>query len=166
MSTYSTGLFNNATDAANAIDALIVKGETPENISVLASEEIGPDAFAVETSSHIGDGAAIGAGVGGGVGAVVAGLTAVGALVATGGLGVVAAGPVVAALAGAGAGAASGGVLGGIVGAFFPEHEVKHYENAIKEGSVLVGVNKDGPLDSGEIKKVFKEFNVNKISHA
>jgi ferritin-like metal-binding protein YciE len=55
-------------------------------------------------------------------------------------VGLLVAGPIVAALAGAGAGAAAGGVIGGLIGLGIPEHQVKYFQDAIEKGSVLVGV--------------------------
>ncbi|GJM19435.1 MAG: hypothetical protein DHS20C14_16480 [Phycisphaeraceae bacterium] len=165
MSKIITGLFESPANAANAVEALLAKGVGADCISVLASESVSTESFGVETSSKVGEGAAIGAGVAGGVGALIAGFTAVGALASTG-VGLIAVGPLVAALAGAGAGAATGGVLGGLVGLAIPEHEIKHYEDALHKGSVLVGVDTDCPLDSSDIKDVFKAHSADKISHA
>ena len=56
------------------------------------------------------------------------------------GLGLVIAGPAVAALAGAGAGVATGGLIGALVGWGVPEERVQHYEQGIKDGGILMGV--------------------------
>jgi hypothetical protein len=77
--------------------------------------------------------------VGGVLGAVAAGLVAVGTL-AIPGLNLVAAGPVVAALAGLGAGAATGGLAGALVGLGIPEHEAKFYDKELQDGGILLGV--------------------------
>jgi uncharacterized membrane protein len=56
------------------------------------------------------------------------------------GLALVAAGPVVATLAGLGAGAAAGGLTGALIGVGIPEHEAKFYNEAIEQGGILLGV--------------------------
>jgi uncharacterized membrane protein len=56
------------------------------------------------------------------------------------GLGLVAAGPIVATLAGLGAGAAAGGLTGALLGLGLPEHEAKFYNEQIEQGGILVGV--------------------------
>jgi len=61
-------------------------------------------------------------------------------VIATGGIGLLAAGPIVAALAGAGAGAAAGGLVGALVGWGIPDHHIKFYKDALEKGSVLLGV--------------------------
>ena len=50
------------------------------------------------------------------------------------------AGPIVAALAGAGAGGATGGLIGGLIGAGIPEHRAKVYDTGIRGGGILLGV--------------------------
>lgn len=166
MDTVVTGLFESPSQAAAAVHTLEARGIPENEISVMAGEKFKKDAFAVDSHSKLPEGVAIGAGAGGAVVALAAGLTAVGA-VATGGLGLVAAGPIVAALAGAGAGAATGGVIGGAIGAAIPEHEVKHYEEAIKQGAVLIGVTHEGDSDrKALIRDTFKRFNADRISNA
>lgn len=143
MATLITGVFPESSLAIKAIGRLHDNGFSSSDVSILASESTSDHAFAVRTSSKVGEGAAIGAGLGGAAIALIAGLSAVG-VVASGGLGLVAVGPIVAALAGAGAGAAAGGLVGGLVGLGIPEHEAKYYDGAIQKGGVLVGVRADG----------------------
>ena len=164
MTTVTTGLFKNSLDAGRAVHLLEMRGVPHDDISVIAGESFDKDAFAVESHSKLPEGVAIGATSGAAVGALAAGLTSV-AAISTGGLGLLAAGPLVAALTGAGAGAASGGVLGGLVGIAIPEHEVKHYEDAIEEGSVLVGVECDDDQKDA-VKSVFEDCDATKISRA
>jgi hypothetical protein len=159
-----TGLYETPNRAATAVRALEDEGIPGEDISLLIGDNFDRDAFAVETHSKLAEGVAVGATTGGAVGALVAGLTAVGTI-ATGGTGLLVAGPLVAALAGAGAGAAGGGVLGGLVGAAIPEHEVKHYEDALSKGSVMVGVTVPDELED-TAKRTLKEAGAIKVSHA
>ena len=159
-----TGLFSEPTAASAAVNDLLSRGVEPKTISVVASENSAKETFAIEPNTKIGEGAAIGGGLGGGVGAIVAGLTTVGA-VASSGVGLVAAGPLVAALAGAGAGAAGGGVIGGLIGSAIPEHEVKFFESALAEGAVLVGVDAK-ENDPSTVKEVFDNHAASKISTA
>jgi len=139
-----TAIFDNHFAATEAVSSLRSAGFPESDISILTSDtQTTRNTFGVTTKTKASEGVAIGAGVGGAVVALVAGLTAVGAI-ATGGLGLLAAGPIVAALAGAGAGAAAGGLLGGMIGLGIPEHEAKFYEDKIAKGGVLVGVLADG----------------------
>lgn len=166
MSKVITAVFSSHNNAAGALESLIANGFDSGDISLVASEDFDREAFGIETHSKLAEGAAIGAGAGGATGAVIAGLTAVGAVATTGGVGLVAAGPIVAALAGAGAGAAGGSVLGGIVGSMIPEHEIKHYEDAVKKGDVLVGVQCENSDQCDKARDVLKQFDADKVSHA
>jgi hypothetical protein len=165
MTTIITGLFSNATDAAAAANTLEARGIRQTQISIVAGENISDDAFAIETHSKLPEGVAIGAGTGGAVGALVAGFTAVGAI-ATGGAGLLAAGPLVASLAGAGAGAAGGSIIGGGVGLAIPEHEVKHYQDALEKGSVLLGVETEDSDQRDTVEDTFNHFDAEKVSKA
>ena len=160
-----TALFSLPSDAAAAIHTLEARGFRPDQISLVAGDKVDRDAFAIETHSKLPEGVAIGSMSGAAIGALVAGFTTVGAI-ATGGAGLLVAGPLVAAFAGAGVGAAGGGLLGAGIGAAIPEHEVKHYEEALEKGSVLVGVECDDGDQKDEAKDVFKHFDADKIASA
>lgn len=165
MSTTITGLFATPRDASAAIHTLEAKGVLPSRMSLIAGKSTKKDAFAIDSHSKLPEGVAIGAGAGGAIGALVAGFTAVGAI-ATGGAGLIAAGPIVSALAGAGAGAAGGGAIGGGIGSGFPEHEVKHVQDALEHGSVMVGVECDDGDQKDVVKDTFKRFDAEKVSTA
>jgi hypothetical protein len=165
MSTVITGLFESPADASAAIHTLEARGINRDCMSLIASENCPKDSFGITTHSKLPEGVAIGAGTGGAVGALVGGLAAAGTL-ATGGAGIIASGPIVAALAGAGAGAAGGAVVGGGIGAAIPEHEVKHYQDAIDEGAVLVGVDCQNGDMKDTAKDVFDHFDAKKVSSA
>lgn len=168
MSTVITGLFENPNRAADAMQALAAKGIPNDHISMMVGDNFDREAFAVNTRSKLPEGVAVGATAGGAIGALLGGLTAVGTVAATGGIGLLVAGPIVAALAGLGAGATTGGILGGAVGAAMPEHEVKYYEDALSKGSVLIGVHlADDEKDLKEVaKKTLKDQGAMKVSHA
>jgi hypothetical protein len=88
-----------------------------------------------------------GATTGGGTGAVLGGaagwLAGIGALAIPGVGPFIAAGPIVAALAGAGVGGAVGGVTGALVGLGIPEYEAKLYEGSVYKGGILLSVHSD-----------------------
>src|SRR2546423_6474142 len=109
--TFVTGLFKTRAAAEAAVDAVIKRGYTRDDISVLMSDSTKNKEFAVQTRSHAADGLGVGGAIGGTVGAVLAAIAAVGTAIAIPGLGLVVAGPIAAALAGAGAGGATGGFI-------------------------------------------------------
>jgi hypothetical protein len=135
-----TGLFKNRVAAEAAVDAILKRGYTRDDISVLMSDATRSKEFALQTRSHAADGAGIGGAVGGAVGAVLATIVAVGTTLFLPGINLVIAGPIAAALAGAGAGAATGGVIGALIGAGIPEYRAKVYDTELRGGGILMGV--------------------------
>jgi hypothetical protein len=113
------------------------------DISVLFPENMGTKDFAHEKNTKAPEGAASGVMAGGIAGGVLGWLTGIGAL-AIPGLGpFLVAGPIVAALAGAGAVGALGGIIGALVGMGIPEYEARRYEGRIREGGILLSVHCD-----------------------
>ncbi len=94
---------------------------------------------------------------GGTLGAIVAAIAAVGTTLALPGIGLVVAGPLAAAIAGAGAGAASGGVIGALIGWNIPEERVKHYEQGIQEGGILLGMRTRNDEDATYLENEWKQ---------
>ena len=135
-----TGLFTNRVAAEAAVDAILKRGYTRDDISVLMSDATRSKEFALQARTHAADGAGVGGAVGGVVGAVLAAIVAVGSTIFLPGLNLVIAGPIAAALAGAGAGAATGGVIGALIGAGIPEYRAKVYEAGLRGGGILLGV--------------------------
>ena len=135
-----TGLFKNRVAAEAAVDAILKRGYTRDDISVLMSDATHSKEFALQTRSHAADGAGIGGALGGAVGAVLAAIVAVGTTLFLPGINLVIAGPIAAALAGAGAGAATGGVIGALIGAGIPEYRAKVYDTELRGGGILMGV--------------------------
>lgn len=135
-----TGLFKNRVAAEAAVDAIMKRGYTRDDISVLMSDATRSKEFALQSRTHAADGAGVGGALGGVVGAVLAAIVAVGSTIVLPGLNLVIAGPIAAALAGAGAGAATGGVIGALIGAGIPEYRAKVYESGLRSGGILLGV--------------------------
>jgi uncharacterized membrane protein len=74
-------------------------------------------------------------------GSVVGLLAGIGTLAIPGLGSFIAAGPIIAALGGAGAGATAGGIIGALVGWGIPEYEAKGYQERLKEGGYLVAAH-------------------------
>ena len=139
MATLVTALFQTRGAANVAVDKLLYAGFSQSNISMLMSETTRGKEFTVTTETKAPEGAAAGAAIGGMLGALVASLVAIGSL-AVPGIGIVAAGPIVAAMAGLGVGGAAGGLVGALVGMGIPEHEAKFFSDKLMDGGILVGV--------------------------
>ncbi|HET9532993.1 MAG TPA: hypothetical protein VFQ92_21740 [Blastocatellia bacterium] len=139
MATLVTGLFSSRANAERAVEDLVHYGWSRDDISLLMSDATRGREFGLAMATKAPEGAAAGATIGGVIGAIAAGLVALG-IVALPGIGLVAAGPIVATLAGLGAGAAAGGLTGALIGLGIPEHEAKFFNEEIERGGILVGV--------------------------
>jgi hypothetical protein len=157
-----TGLFNDRESAERAYQHVTSRGYGKDDINVLMSDDtrkrhFGSEGVETELGSKAAEGAGIGAGVGGAIGAALAAVAAVGTTLVLPGLGIVIAGPLAAALAGAGAGGVTGGLLGALIGAGIPEERVKHYEEGLKSGGIVMGVNARSDEDAAHIESGWKD---------
>jgi hypothetical protein len=153
-----TGLFKTRLAAEAAVDVLIKRGYSRNDISVLMSDATKNKEFAVQTRTHAADGAGIGGAVGGVVGATLAAIAAVGTSIALPGIGLVIAGPIAAALAGAGAGGATGGIIGALIGVGIPEYRAKVYEAGLRGGGILLGVEASSDEDADNLEKILEDI--------
>lgn len=135
------GIYGTAGIAENAVDYLLSQGFANSEISVLLPDDESTRAFAHEKHTKAPEGTATGATAGGVVGGTLGLLAGIGALAIPGVGPLIAAGPIVATLAGLGAGAATGGIVGALVGLGMPEYEAKRYEGAVKGGGILLSVH-------------------------
>ena len=146
MSTKNTAVFGIYPDRSaveEGVEHLRRAGFRSTDISVLFPENMGTKDFAHEKNTKAPEGATSGVVAGGIAGGVLGWLTGIGAL-AIPGLGpFIAAGPIIAALAGAGAVGTLGGIIGALVGMGIPEYEALRYEGRIREGGVLLSVHCD-----------------------
>ena len=153
-----TGLFNTRVATEAAVDVIIKRGYTHNDISVLMSDATKNKEFAVQTRTHAADGAGIGGAVGGVVGATLAAILAVGTSIALPGIGLVIAGPIAAALAGAGAGGATGGIIGALIGVGIPEHRAKVYDAGLRGGGILLGVEAKTDEEADKLEKLLVDI--------
>src|SRR6478672_3474837 len=106
-----TGLFRDRASAERAYNSVADRGYSKDDVTLMMSDDTRKRHFAdtdTELGSKAAEGAGIGAGIGGTIGAVLAGVAAVGTSLVIPGAGLVIAGPLAAALAGAGAGGITG----------------------------------------------------------
>ena len=141
-----TGMFRDRESAERAYGSLTSRGYNNDDVNLMMSDETRKKHFAVdgrdtELGTKAAEGAGKGAAIGGGIGATLAAIAAIGTSVALPGLGLIVAGPLLAGLAGAGAGGATGGIIGALIGAGIPEERVKQYEEGVKDGGIVMGVN-------------------------
>ena len=155
---FVTGLFKTRAAAEAAVDAIIKRGYTRDDISVLMSDATKNKEFAVQTRSHAADGMGIGGAIGGTVGAVLATIVAVATAITIPGVGLVVAGPIAAALAGAGAGATTGGLIGLLIGTGVTEHRAKVYDTGVRGGGILLGVEAKTSDDVDKLETLLEDI--------
>ena len=144
------GIYPSTERAERAVDALIAGGFSSEAISVLLADTRSTKEFAHEKSTKAPEGTSVGATTGGVIGGTLGVLAGIGALAIPGVGPLIAAGPIMAGLAGLGVGGAVGGLVGALVGMGIPEYEAKRYEGRVKNGGTLLSVHCD---DSDQVKQ-------------
>ncbi len=149
------GIFENRTSLENCVTNLRDQGFRSEDVSVLMPERGDTMTFAHEKGTKAPEGAAIGGGTGAVLGGALGWLVGIGAIATVPALGpLVAAGPIMAALAGLGVGGAVGGIAGALGGIGIPEYEAKRYEKFVQDGGILLSVH----VDDGDWKNKAEEI--------
>jgi hypothetical protein len=158
------GIYKSSAQAEHAVDRIATAGFSPNDISVLLPDTQSSKEFAHEKNTKAPEGTATGVTTGGVVGGTLGLLVGIGAL-AIPGLGpFIAAGPIMASLAGLGVGGAVGGLIGALVGMGIPEYEAKRYEGRVKDGGVLLSVHCDTSDEISRAKDLLKATGAEDIS--
>ncbi len=118
------GTFTGGASMEVAVDRLTAAGFSSGDVSILMSDKEG-----------------LKVGVGGVVGGTLGLLAGIGALALPGVGPLIAAGPIVASLAGLSVGGAVVGLVGALVGLGIPEYEAKLYDGRVRDGGVLLSVH-------------------------
>src|SRR5580704_10501188 len=150
-------IFPDRAHAEAGISSLMQASFRGEDISVLLAQNTGTKDFAHERHTKAPEGATVGAGAGAVIGGTLGLLAGIGAL-SIPGLGMfIAAGPIMAALAGIGSGGIAGGIVGAVIGMGIPEFEAKRYAGLVKDGQILLSVHCDNSDWVARAKEVLKE---------
>lgn len=158
------GIFKSRHEVENAIDSLKVDNFSAADISVLMPDLAGSQEFAHTKGTKAPEGAATGAGTGAVIGGTLGLLVGIGALAIPGVGPLIAAGPIMAALAGVGVGGTVGGVTGALIGLGIPEYEAKRYEGFVKNGGILLSVHADSSEEVTKAKKCLEMSGAEDIS--
>jgi hypothetical protein len=158
------GIYSTRTAAEQAVDQIVAAGFSNEDVSVLMSDVDSSKDFAHEKNTKAPEGAATGVTAGGVVGGTLGLLAGIGALAIPGVGPLIAAGPIMGALAGLGVGGAVGGLVGALVGMGIPEYEAKRYEGRVKEGGVLLSVHCETSDEITRAEEILKSSGAHDIS--
>ena len=154
--TAAFGIFPSHTAAEAAVDRLRAAGFSHDDVSVLMADKQSSKEFAAEKNTKAPEGATAGVLGGGTLGGTLGLLAGIGALAIPGVGPLIAAGPIMGALAGLGIGGAVGGLIGALVGMGIPEYEAKRYEGRVKDGGILISVHCDTSDEISRAKEVLK----------
>src|SRR5512133_1726216 len=164
--TAAFGIYSDRVQVERGIDSLLAARFRNEDISVLFPDNEGTKDFAHQKNTKAPEGTTAGVGAGGAIGGTLGLLVGIGAL-AIPGLGpLIAAGPIVAALAGMGAGGAVGGLVGAMVGMGIPEYEAKRYDGRVRRGGLLVSVHCDNSDWVSRAKDILRTTGAQDIASA
>jgi hypothetical protein len=158
------GIYRSATEAERAVDTLIAAGFASSAISVLLPDTRSTKEFAHHKDTKAPEGTTVGAATGGVIGGTLGVLAGVGALAIPGIGPFIAAGPIMAGLAGLGVGGAVGGLVGALVGMGIPEYEARRYEGRVKDGGTLLSVHSDTSEQVTRAKDLLKQTGAEDIS--
>ena len=160
------GIYNGRAEAENAIDRLRAEGFRATDISVLLPENLGNKDIGVQGATKAPEGATAGGVSGATIGGVLGWLAGIGSLAIPGIGPLIAAGPIVGALAGLGAGGAAGALVGALAGYGIPEYEAKRYEGRVRKGGILVSVHSDDSEWTSKAKTILEETGAEDVSSA
>jgi hypothetical protein len=149
------GLAKSEDQASSIVNQLKGAGFSENDISVLLRDRTGNRRFAHIEHNKALEGAAVGGGIGIVLGGALSWLMALGILAIPGVGPLIAAGPIIAALAGAGVGAVAGGVTGSIIGMRMPSFEAIQYQGEMGGGNVLISVLTGNAAERDRVKAIF-----------
>ena len=160
------GIYTDRTTVSDAINVLHKAGYRPTDISVLSSDNQGSKDFAHDKRTKALEGAATGAAAGAVIGAVVAWLASSQIVTISALAPLVGAGPVVAALSGAGACGTLGWIAGSLAGMRGSEYVARRYAGRIRRGGILLSLHCDSSEWCERAKKALKDTGAREISSA
>ena len=158
------GIYPTPTNAEMGVDRLVAAGYSEQDVSVLMADAYTAKEFAHEKNTKAPEGTTVGVTTGGVIGGTLGLLAGIGALAIPGVGPLIAAGPIMGALAGLGVGGTVGGIVGALVGMGIPEYEAQRYEGRVKDGGVLLSVHCDTSDEVSRAKDILKATGADDIA--
>jgi hypothetical protein len=160
------GIYSSQVEAENAVQVLKINKFNADDISVLLPDHISNYEFGHQNSTKVPEGIATGASTGAVIGGVLGWLVGAGILSLTGFGALVAAGPLMTALAGVGVGGTIVGLAGALIGFGVPEYEARRYEGHIMKGGILLSVHVEDSVWRDRAKHILDYTGAKHISVA
>jgi outer membrane lipoprotein SlyB len=127
-------VFSTTPRADEAVTGLLSAGFTKDQITVMCSDLAREQHFSeYDHRQPAGTNAPVAAAAGGAIGSILGGLAAIASVVATGGVGILVAGPIFAAT-----GAVAGGLVGAMMTRGVEKEAANYYDQAVTRGKILV----------------------------
>jgi len=158
------GIFSTQEQVDSAVNEMKREGFRNVDISVLFPFNDGKKDFALEKGTKAPEGAAAGATSGAVIGGALGWFAGIGLLAIPGAGPLVAAGPIMALLSGAGVGAAVGGLTGALIGMGIPEYVATRHEGRIKSGCILLSVHADDSTWITKAKNILESAGADDIA--
>ena len=158
------GIYKTQMAAEQAVDVIKAGGFGSSDISVLMPQSDSTHEFAHKKETKAPEGATTGVTTGAVIGGGLGWLVGIGALAIPGVGPFIAAGPIMAALAGATVGGAVGGIAGALVGMGIPEYEAIRYEGYVKDGGILLSVHSDSSDETKRAKALLEQSGASDIA--
>jgi hypothetical protein len=156
-----TGLFKDAESVERAYQFIVQRGYDTTDVNVVMSEDTRRRYLSAdrpihsELTSKIAEGGELGGPTGGTIGTLLSVVVAAG-VAAIPGLGLIAAGPLAVALAGAGAAGVAFGLIAALADWGIPEERAQQYEAGIRDGGILMGVKPRSDEDARYFEQQWK----------
>lgn len=150
--------------AARIADRLRASGFSANDVSALLPDNQGTREFAHQNSTKPAEGAAIGAGTGPVLGGALGWLSGIGTLAIPGVGPLIAAGPILATLAGVATGGVVGGLAGVLVSMSVSEYEAHRYQGKLQEGNILIAVHATDSEQAARARQIFADEDAETIS--
>lgn len=160
------GIYSNQADIEQAVSLLHARGFRATDVSILWPQNVGTKDLGHAKATKAPEGASAGASSGAVIGGTLGWLAGIGALAVPGIGPLIAAGPIIAALAGAGAVGAVGGIAGALIGYGMPEYEARRYEGRVRKGHILLSVHADDREWAKRAEEVLSETGADDIASA
>jgi Protein of unknown function (DUF3341) len=158
------GIYSSRQSAERAADAILSAGFSPTDISALLPEDFANRAIGTDKATKAPEGATAGGATGALLGGTLGLLAGIGALAIPGVGPMIAAGPIMAALAGMGVGGTIGGIAGALAGLGIPEYQAKRYEGRIQKGGILLSVHCASSDQVKRAKEIMERTGAEEIS--
>lgn len=158
------GIFPTREAAESCVGMLRAADFRNNDVSLLLPNSSSMKEFAHQKATKAPEGTVVGAGAGVVLGGALGWLAGVGSLAIPAVGPLIAAGPIMGLLAGAGVGGSVGGLTGGLVGMGMPEYEAKRFEGIVTNGGILLSVHCDNKDWAKKAKSLLQTAGATDIS--